>query len=580
MAAWTPPTGIPTPDFGLDEAAPPVPDPWTAETPGFYYVGGSGASDSRTYGHPGAPRITIPLSLPAGAVVEIHGNYTQSHASPKIIAANGTKEQPVFIRGLEDTVVTRGWLIKGTYFIVENLKWALAASSESKPPCLKFISPTDHAALRNSDLGGNLTGGGIQVVSSKHVVVWKNDIHDSGDVNYETDQDIHSINISGANNVWVVDNEIHESSGSGVQVNAGSAAAQPNTHHIYLGRNHVYLTRQSGLFSKQAVDVIISQNKIHDIINTSWSPSKGLGFQYAPERVWYLYNDVSGCTFGIYSGSDSGMGTGRDTYFIGNVIHDIHTLSGYNPNSAWAQAGIMLAGGINRYVTGNTIHDVDGGVYCPSSGGKIDIKNNIISKITQPGGTHIFVEMGAVANASAMCNNLFGEEAKIKWGSNTVKTLAQFQAAFPGKGAECVDNEDPVFANAADGDFTLGETSPAINAGTPVDVYETFKTLYGIDISVDKNGDKRPFGAGWDIGAYEYQSGGGPGPEPPDPCADVKAELETVKAENAALTTENARLVTENATLKTENEALKTENAELQQRIASAIQVLEGTPAA
>ena len=34
--SWKPPIGIPAPAFGIDEAAPPAPSPWTASAPGFY----------------------------------------------------------------------------------------------------------------------------------------------------------------------------------------------------------------------------------------------------------------------------------------------------------------------------------------------------------------------------------------------------------------------------------------------------------------------------------------------------------------------------------------------------------------
>jgi hypothetical protein len=427
--------------------------------------------------------------------------------------------------------------------------------------------------LRKCNLGGNLKGGGVFVVSSsyfvsgsetKNVLVWANDIHNCGDVASTVDEDYHAISISGkVSSVWIVDNEIHESSGSGAQVNAGSAASQPNLHHIYLGRNHVYRTRQAGLAVKQATDVIISQNKIHDVINTSWSPSKGLGYQYAPERLWMIYNEVYNCTYGLHAGSDSGMGSGRSDYIVGNVFYNIHHLGGgYTASSAWAHSAIMLSGGIERHVVGNTIYNADGGIYCPATTGKCDIIDNIISNITESAGLHIFVEHGATAAASEMKNNVFHEAARIKWGSSsTVRTLAEFKAAFSPKGEGSLE-ADPQFLDPAAGNFDLAATSPAVWAGCVSDVYETFKAAYGIDIQVDMAGRPRPVGPAWDIGAYEVQSAEPIPPEPPpDPCADVKAELETVKAENAEL--------------KAANETLKTENVELQARIDAAIKALQ-----
>ena len=46
-------------------------------------------------------------------------------------------------------------------------------------------------------------------------------------------------------------------------------------------------------------------------------------------------------------------------------------------------------------------------------------------------------------------------------------------------------------------------SSPAIAAGADVQVYfDRFYALYGVDISVDADGNPRPLGT-WDIGAYE-----------------------------------------------------------------------------
>src|SRR5947207_353141 len=99
---WSPPLGIPSPSFGIFETAPESPNPWTAGTPGFYYVDAtkSGSTDSsNAYGTPARPRRTIPTDLPAGSVVELHGVYDNSHGSPNTLVSRGTADKPVFIRG-------------------------------------------------------------------------------------------------------------------------------------------------------------------------------------------------------------------------------------------------------------------------------------------------------------------------------------------------------------------------------------------------------------------------------------------------------------------------------------------------
>src|SRR5262245_45407632 len=91
-SAWTPPIGVPAPQFGINQVAPPTPNPWLASTPGFYYVDKShpAATDSgNAYGSPATPRRTIPLTLPAGALVELHGAYDEPHNSPRGITMAG-----------------------------------------------------------------------------------------------------------------------------------------------------------------------------------------------------------------------------------------------------------------------------------------------------------------------------------------------------------------------------------------------------------------------------------------------------------------------------------------------------------
>ncbi len=510
--AWTPPLGIPAPGFGIVEDAPATPNPWTTGVAGFYYVDATaaGATDtSNPNGYPAKPRKTIPLSLPAGAVVEVHGQYTQSHISPNVIMANGTQASPVFVRGLPGAHPTfiHPVHIHGTYFVVENIDIVLADAGEE---AFKILSPTNNGVLRHSDLKGNSTGGGISVAYNStfggtvsNVVLWDNDVHDNGDVNSTFDQDSHAITVgSRVSYLFIVDNILRDSSGDGVQVNAGSKAEQAALHHVFLGRNDVHGTRQAGLFTKQATHVVFSQNRIHDIVDTSWSPSKCLGYQYAPEDVWFLYNEVWNATFGIYAGSDSGQGNGLNIYIVGNVIHGIHHIAPFSPDTGWGNAGIMLAGGTNRTIVNNTIYDVDAGIQSPSSTGNMYMTNNIISNVTEPLGHHIFVEDGGTADNSTMHHNLLDGSVRIRWGTSTDYDLAGFQAAFPTQGAGCF-NADPLFADPVNADFHLQPASVAIDSGFSDPVYGTYQTLYGIDLVEDLSGSPRPQGTAYDMGAYE-----------------------------------------------------------------------------
>jgi hypothetical protein len=234
-----------------------------------------------------------------------------------------------------------------------------------------------------------------------------------------------------------------------------------------------------------------------------------MGFQYAADRVWFLYNHIYDCDFGIIVASDNGLGTGVDSYYVGNVIHNIHhSGSSYNPDTSSAPAGITLRGGTNRHIINNTIYNVDAGINVAASNGFVRIVNNIVSGVTETRAMHVFVENPSVSGATAtvLQNDLFEGTVRIKWGDSSVYTLQGFQSSFPAKGQASI-NANPRFADPASQNFGLLVGSPAIDAGITDQVYQTFATRYGMSIARDFNGQPRPIGAAYDMGAYEGLSG-------------------------------------------------------------------------
>lgn len=466
VASWTAPVGVPEPQFGLNEthmmyagedpATPGQlytydygsgPEPYRIGPAGPYthYIDNTyaGATDSgNPFGTPDHPRVTIPLNLPAGSVVEIHGgpyNYTVGGILP--ISGTGTEAAPIFIRGTGNGTRPRFDTRIGTnltdseYIIVEHIdaiRFTIGGGNHH------------HIALRHSEIRGDLSQGGVAIYSGtaedpqNDILIFSNIIHHGGDIDSEYDQDVTGVSAgSHSTSVWILDNEISYLSGSGVQVGGWYSGDLGQVHHVYASRNDVHSVRQSGVWCKQASDVIFSENHIYDIINTSWSPSKGAGFQYGPENVWLLNNHIHSNYYGISSGSNSG-GNGQDQYIIGNLIHDIHygPDAAYDPNTAWTYAGIMLVGGTNRHIAYNTIYDVSAGINGPDIG-VYEMVNNIIYGITEPEGHHVFIERGeAAASVSDLRNSILyqqGEPVRIRWGSAALWDVAGFQAEF-GKG--------------------------------------------------------------------------------------------------------------------------------------------------
>src|SRR5262249_52818338 len=280
--------------------------------------------------------------------------------------------------------ITGNWEVSGSYFVLENFDF----TGGSQKYQVVLLAPASYGVLRGSEVHGTPQTGAMAVASysaatADHIVVALNSIHDNGDMNASFDQDFHGISVGPqVSYLWVLFNEMARNSGDGIQINAGKAG-QASLHHVYVGGNVSHHNRQSGFWTKQAVDVIFSQNVCysHRPNSNSGTPGACMGFQYAPEMVWFLANHMHDCDYGIESGSDSDQGTGQYSFMIGNVIHDIHTSGTFDPGTGWANAGIMMAGGTHHANVGNTIYDVDSGIGSPLTVGEMYMADNIVSKV-------------------------------------------------------------------------------------------------------------------------------------------------------------------------------------------------------
>ena len=525
-SGWTAPIGIPAPSFGIDQVAPASPTNWTATVAGFYYVnaGSAAATDtSNPNGYPTKPRKTIPINLPAGSVVELHGTYNFAHTGGSNINFQGTASSPVFIRGVDATTnrptATKRWGLKGSYGIIENVYFNNQGQTDGGIS-LGWSNNADHIAIRHVEMRGdpNLKAGimvGLMTTPTGTVsdlVLYDMYIHDQGNYATTVDQDAHGVTIgASANHVWLLDSLITYCSGGAMQINAGSIANQPLVNHIYVGRVEGHHTVQGGIGVKQSQDVILSQNKFHDDREATWSAAKGFVYQYAPQNVWILYNEVYNESYGVFGGSDGGLGNGKDIYVIGNVFHDIHNkgiyMPNYSPSNSWGSAAVMMAGGTNLHVENNTMVRTDSGILIPNTGSTANaqLSNNVFVARSQYSARDLWVEDSGVASRSSMKNSLFFASPnldRIQWGTSTVYGVPEFLATGKGAGSMAAD---PALVNTSGNDFHLGSLSPAIDHGVSDSVYTTFQNLYGIDIRKDKEGKPRPAGLGWDMGAYEAQ---------------------------------------------------------------------------
>jgi hypothetical protein len=516
--SWTPPIGIPEPSFGIEETYRMYDEP-SARNPNLTYyasvAGGyythyidynhpSSTDSSNTYGSPSKPRSTIPKTPPAGSVIEVHNTVRYSGPSGEVVVGGeGTADMPIFVRGVgmprTELIMQIGHYSKAKYLIVEGLSFGnftvLAFSTAA------FTN--SYVSIRDCDFYGTTFGAStITSYSSnpysnpiENIVVYNNKVHDHGEWNYTGSEDKDKGGIFLQNrisNIWVVDNEIYHVQGTGI-----GCGPQPQNyavdnpiigHHIYIGRNLIYQNNQTGIWTKTARDVIFSQNIIWGHRASVSSPGGGFGFQYDPQRIWFLFNRAYDNSMGLDTGSGN-LGGGNEAYIIGNLIYDCTNESYYPTATSGAGDGMQINGRQDITVMFNTISDCYRyGIYNKYYSTSSDIFNNIISGCPTTI-DYLTAQTSSPSLSTFDYNLLYG--GNIKW-NTTYANLAAFKVGTT-QGDNCIE-ANPLFVDPAKGDFSLQPGSPVNSLETSDKVqavFDRFAELYGIDLQADIEGIER-----------------------------------------------------------------------------------------
>ncbi|MEW5757423.1 MAG: hypothetical protein AB1810_14095 [Pseudomonadota bacterium] len=525
--AYTPPIGIPEPSFGIDETAPAQPAAWpTSEAAGFYYVDKSHPSATDTgnpYGYPNKPRLTIPnTTFGAGTYVELHGGTYSSNMS---LNFNCTQAAPCWVRGANSTTmptISASISINSKYLIVENLDFnggvggAINVTGTSQYVAIRHSKIRNRAHPTGATAGIGAIPGPGQKVSD--LVIYKNEFSDLGDWLRLDDLDFHAVNpnlwnrdsTADLSNIWVLENTCFHISGNCVQVNAGNwTDSWKYLHHVYIGRNVSHSGRQAGFWSKQARDVIISQNVVYDNRAHGPQPGDGIGFQYGPDNLWIIFNEIYDCNYGIRQSDTGTSASGHKAYILGNLIYNIHPedVTSYKPSDGWRQGvGITLwHGNMQRYIVDNTIYNVHGGINTIYDG-PVALSGNIISNI-HDADYHVSISHSARSGVASIDGGLFYDpelaSARVNWNWADYTSLSAFVSGTGNTQCGICAVGNPAFVDPATGKYDLQKNSAAINKGKLHSAYDTFFALYGIDIKKDFEGRSRVLGLKPDFGAFE-----------------------------------------------------------------------------
>lgn len=477
--------------------------------------------------------------LPEGSVMEIHGGPYNFNPGWTRMVLRGSQSKPVFVRGVNaangDQVRLQRNLtgsssivnlrLEGQYYLFENLDLYRGVYPQIRQ---EILSDPHHIAFRDLEVHGDpahQVAAGVALSSgvADDVVIYNNHIHHNIRLN---NADLHGTSAgAGSERVWILNNHIHHNSGDAFQACHFCSVDQGSTppRFIYIGGNVMHEDRENGVDLKTIRDVIVSQNRIYGYRSSATSGGDavvvgsngvsptldGIG----PDNAWFLFNEIydsgNGVRFeGVFGGT-----------FIGNYIRD---------NNRHGIALDIKANSRQVRLVNNTIAHNNEGLHqhwqCHDPL-ELDVANNVFYN-------HAYFQIGVggcIAGRTALNNNVFwqdGDPIYFVQGYNTYNSgsgprteqeaLAEAQSrrfiatgnmigslnaqglAFTGNGNF---SADPLFESPDN--LRLQAGSAALDRTAAHPVYQEFMDLYGVDIRFDFDGNPRPTGTLWDLGAFE-----------------------------------------------------------------------------
>lgn len=487
------------------------------------YNGNNGTAGQGGQGTDAAPRLTMPpfgTTFSPGDKVFVAGQGTAyptssstnresppdtSWTNRNIVGMQGTAANPIWIVGIDNPrlppeiefVGASNVIIDG--IIVENI-------TGQRNSLFVCRGDSDRFCFRNGGIFGAYTDAGgtcFSISDSDFVCLYNSEIayHGIWDDHVNDRVDRHAtLPGPGSRQVWIIDNELHECSGDGMQVTGslgGTDSTTERAQYIYFAGNECYGFRENVVDCKNCIHVFVSTNIGYDNPGSPTGPgytfyvnnAEGDETKIVSLYQWFINNIAYDAAVGYGCGADH---EGGKAYFLGNVAYDCDTafwpcnyggsIGSRSVEQVWANNTAVRCGiGIDyagAYYSGNTLPNA-----------YVRFRGNLTYEIT---GSHAAYDSGG-----DMTTELSYHVAYDPGGSATIDTVGWDTAT-----GNVVD-DDPELADPDNNIFTLGATSSALGIIPTIDsAYDLFETLYGLNIKKDIAGTTIP-DTNLDAGAYQ-----------------------------------------------------------------------------
>jgi len=260
----------------------------------------------------------------------------------------------------------------------------------------------------------------------------------------------------------------------------GGAIRVQNSDNVTLEGNHVYMAHFNRGLMMPGLNHIIKDNVVEYISGTGLSLT-GAGNAMVTGNIFRHIGGSHANAVSVYQ-------TIGDVHFEGNILTDASPLFTFRDlgGNLTVRNNLMYGNG-----TGRGIQE-----WANPDNHQVTIENNTVVGIM----SNNSLVIGSYNASYLVRNNILdgaSTEPSITFTHNLYVGLVWRQAPsqgwVPAEGEIIELDWNKVFVNPNNNNYRLRSDSPAVDSGTP------------LNISIDLDGNPRPRGGGFDMGAYEFQ---------------------------------------------------------------------------